>query len=97
MKRKMDWDDKQESEKEDNSTSERESDDEKPRIKDVFNNLSNAVSRNYASELWHSMATSKDILFWTPSGVLLRNQYVIPVTNISELVEYVLLPRNKDM
>ena len=40
------------------------------------------------------MAASKDILFWTPRGQLLRNQRIIPVTNISELVEYVLLPHN---
>ena len=97
MKRKMDWDDKEESGKEDNSTSDEESDDEEPRIKDVLNNLSNAVSRKDASELLHSMATSRDILFWTASGLLLRNQRKIPVTNISELVEYVLLPHHEDV
>ena len=43
------------------------------------------------------MATSKDILFWTPRGQLLRHQRIIPVTNISELVEYVLLPHNSDV
>ena len=43
------------------------------------------------------MAASKDILFWTPRGQLLRNQRIIPVTNISELVEYVLLPDNDDI
>ena len=34
---------------------------------------------------------------WTPRGQLLRNQRIIPVTNISELVEYVLLPQNNDV
>ena len=82
---------------EDYSTSDEESDDEGPRIKDVLNNLSKAVSRKYASELLHSMATSKNILFWTRSGLLLRNQRAIPVTNISELVEYVLLRHNEDV
>ena len=48
LKRKIDWDDKEESGKEDNSTSDEESDDEEPRIKDVFDNLSNAVSRKDA-------------------------------------------------
>ena len=43
------------------------------------------------------MPTSKDILLWTPRGHLLRNQRIIPVTNISELVEYVLLPHNEDV
>ena len=93
----MDWDKETESEMEDYSTSDEESDDEELRIKDVLNNLSNAVSRKHASELLHSMATSKNILFGTPSGPLLRNQHPIPVTNISELVEYVLLPHNKDV
>ena len=58
---------------------------------DVLNNLSQAVSRKRAVELLHSMVASKDILFWTPSGQLLRRQGIIPVINISELVEYVLL------
>ena len=43
MKRKVDWDKEKESEMEDYSTSDEESDDEEPRIKDVLNNLSNAV------------------------------------------------------
>ena len=43
------------------------------------------------------MAASRDILFWTPRGQLLRNQRIIPVTNISELVECVLLPHNDDV
>ena len=36
-------------------------------------------------------------MFWTPRGQLLRHQRLIPVTNISELVEYVLLPQNSDV
>ena len=43
------------------------------------------------------MAASKDILFWKPSGLLLRKQRMIPVTNIAELVDYVLLPHNADV
>ena len=44
------------------------------------------------------MAAFNDILrFWTPRGQLLRNQRIILVTNISELVEYVLLPHNDDI
>ena len=45
------------------------------------------------SDLLHSMAASKDILFWTPSGQL----RTITVTNIAELVEYVLLPHNNEV
>ena len=73
------------------------SNDEEPRIKDVLENLSKTVSRKRASDLLHSMAASKDILFWKPRGQLLRNQRIIPVTNISELVEYVLLPHNDEV
>ena len=35
-----------------------------------------------------------DILLWTPRGQLLRNKRIITVTNIAELVEYLLLPHN---
>ena len=97
VKSKMDWNKEEESGMEDYSTSDEESDDEEPRIKDVLNNLSNAVSRNHVSEVLDSMAPSKNILFWTPSGLLLRNQCVIPVTNILELVEYALLPHDEDL
>ena len=55
------------------------------------------MSEKRASELLHSMAASKDILFWTPRGQLLRNKGIIPVTNIPDLAEYVLLPDNNDV
>ena len=92
MKRKVEWEEEEASEKEDYS--DEESDEEEPRIKDVLDNLSQAVSTKRASEL---LATSKDILFWTPLGQYLRHQRIIPVRNISELVEYVLLPHNSDV
>ena len=98
MKRKVDWDEEEESDYGDSNASEdEESDNEEPRIKDVLEGLSQLVSRQKVSDLLHSMAASKDILFWTPRGQLLRIQRVIPVTNISELVEYVLLSRNDDV
>ena len=97
MKRKIDWDEEEERGQEDSTSSDEESASEEPQINDVLNNLSQAVSRKYASDLLHSMSASKDILFWTPRGELLRNQRRIPVTNISELVEYVLLPHNTDV
>ena len=37
------------------------------------------------------------ILFWTPRGQLPRNKRIIPVTNIAELLEYVILPHNNDV
>ena len=99
MKRKVDWDEEEESDYEDtNASQDEESDNEEPRIKDVLVGLSQLVCRQKASDLLHSIAASKDILFWTPRGQLLRNQRrIIPVTNISELVEYVLLPHNDDV
>ena len=86
-----------ESEHEESESSGDESEDEEPRIKDVLSHLSRAVSVKRASNLLHSMAASKDLLFWTPSGQLLRSKRIIPVTNIAELLEYVLLPHNDDV
>ena len=43
------------------------------------------------------MAAPKDILFRTPRGQLLRNQRIIPLTNFSGLVKYVLLLHNDDV
>ena len=98
MKRKVDWDEEEESDYEDsNASGNEESDNEEPRIKEILEGLSQLVSRQMASNLLHSMAASKDVLFWTPRGQLLRNQRIIPVTNISELVEYVLLTQNNDV
>ena len=86
-----------ESEDEGNESSSDESEDEEPRIKDVLSHLSQAVSVKRASELLYSMAASKDLLFLTPRGQLLRNKRTIPVTSIAELLEYVLLPHNDDV
>ena len=99
MKRKIDLveEEDHESEDEESESSGDESEDEEPRIKDVLSHLSRAVPEQRASDLLHSMAASKDILFWTPSGQLLRNKRTIPVTNIAELVEYVLLPHNNEV
>ena len=98
MKRKIDLvEEEHESEHEESESSGDESEDEEPRIKDVLSHLSQAVSEKRASDLLHSMAASKDILFWTPRGQLLRNERIIPVTNIAELVEYLLLPHNNEV
>ena len=98
MKRKIDFvDEEHDNENEEGGSLDDESKDEEPRIKDVLSNLSYAVSNERASDFLHSMATSRDILFSTPRGQLLRNKRIIPVTNIAELVEYVLLPHNDDV
>ena len=106
MKRKVHWDDEENGESEmepfeevseTDVSDDEQNNDEEPRIKDVLENLSQSVSRKRASDLLHSMATSKDILFWAPRGQLLRKNRLIPVTNIAELVEYVLLPHNDEV
>ena len=98
MKRKIDFvDEEHDNENEEGRSLDDESKDEEPRIKDVLINLSYAVSNDRASYFLHGMATSRDILFWTPRGQLLRNKRIIPVTNMAELVEYVLLPDNDDV
>ena len=63
MKRKIGWDEEEESAQEDSPNSDEENASKEPRINDVLNNLSQAVSRKYASDLLHSMFASKDILF----------------------------------
>ena len=75
MKRKLYLvDEEHESEDEENESSSDESEDNEPRIKDVLSHLSQAVSVKRASELLHSMAASKDVLFWTPRGQLKKNK-----------------------
>ena len=74
MKRKIDWDE-EESGQEDSTTSDDKSDSEEPGIKDVLNNLSQALP--------------KISCFGHPAG-----NCKTPVTNILELVEYILLPHN---
>ena len=105
MKRTVHWDDEENEESEmepfeeaseTDVSDDEQNNDEEPRIKDVLENLSQSVFRKRASDLLHSMATSKDILFWTPRGQLLRKKRLIPVTNIAELVEYVSLQLQAD-
>ena len=98
MKRKIDLvEEEHESEHEESESFGDESEDEEPIIKDVLSHLPQAVSVKRAPELLHSMAASKDLFFWTPRGQLVRNIRIIPVTNIAEVLEYVLLPHNDDV
>ena len=76
-----------ESVNEETESSSDESEDEEPRIKYVLSDLSQGVLKKRASELLHS----------TPRGQFLRNERIIPITNIADLVEYVLLPHNHEL
>ena len=74
MKRKINLIEKElQSGIEESRSSDGESEDEEPRINDVLSNLFQAVSKKRASDLLHSMAASRDILFRTPRGQLLRD------------------------
>ena len=87
MKRNIDLvDEDHESDDEENESPSDESEDEEQRVKDVFSHLSQTVS-----ELLCSMAASKDILFGTSRGQLLRNKRTIPITKIAELLEYLII------
>ena len=100
MKRKMDWLNEEEEDGEELSDKESSDDDneeEEPRIKLVLQELPGSASQKYASKLLHSMAASRNILFWTLGGELLRNQRRVPRTSIVELIEYVLLPYDQDI
>lgn len=78
--------------------SEDENDDgEEPIIQLILQDLPGSVSHEDASALLHSMAASKNILFWALNGEMIRNQRRIPGTNMAELVEYVLLPFTNDL
>ena len=52
-------------------------------------NIFYAVCKERAFNFLYSMAASRYCLFWPPRGQLLRNKSIIPVTNITELVECV--------
>ena len=69
MKREIDLvDEEHESENNESETSPDESEYEETRIKDVLSNLSQALSnKERASDLLHSMATSRDILSVLPT------------------------------
>ena len=70
---------------------------EEPMIQLILQDLPGSVSYEHASSLLHSMAASKNILFWNLRGELMRHQRRIPKTNMAEILEYVLLPFNEDL
>ena len=80
MKRKIDLVDEEdhESEHEESESSSDESEDEKPRIKDVLSHLFRAVPEKRASDLLHSMAASKNTLFWTPADNYFETNALFP-------------------
>ena len=47
------------------------------------------MCKEHAFDFLYSLAAPRDILFWPLRGQLLRNKRIIPVTNITELVDCV--------
>ena len=96
----VDWDDEENGESEmdpfeeaseTNVSDDGQSNDEEPRIKDVLENLSvKTVSRERTSDLLHSMAASKDILFWTRWGQILRKNSISSLSELFLLLEQML-------
>ena len=68
-----------------------------PMFTNILNKLSKAVDKKDASDLLHSIAASRGILFWTEKGELLHHDRRIPVTSVAKLVEYILLPYNSEI
>ena len=72
---------------------ERKFDDEsinkEPTMNTLLSGLSQTVSKEHAFDFLNCLAASRDGLFWPLCGQLLRNKRIIPVTNITELVECV--------
>ena len=90
MKRKVDWEEEEQSEREDYS--DEESDEEEPESKMFWTIFPMPFPENVLQNFCTVWPLPEIFLFWTPRGKLLRQQRLIPVTNISELVERVLLP-----
>ena len=59
--------------------------------------LPNSIHKEKALNLLHSMAASKDILYWNSYGEMTYHQRRIPLTNMKDLIEHALLPYNPDV
>ena len=73
IKKKVDWNKKEVSDRQNTNASEGPSESEEPRIKIVLESLFQAFLEQKASDLLQNKAASKKIVFWTPRGQLLRN------------------------
>ena len=78
------------------SDSREEEEHEEPQIRNILVELSKKIPSQKDIDL-HILETSKNILFWTPKGEMVYQDRRIPVTNIAQLIEYVLLPYSQDV
>ena len=70
---------------------------EEPQIRTILVELSKKIPSKKVIDFLHSLATYKNILLWTPKGEMIYHDRRIPVTNIAQLIEYVLLPYSQDV
>ena len=62
----------------------------------ILKSLPNNIIHD-AKDILHMMATSKDILFWDKHGQLSYHGRTIPGSNLSELLEHVILDEEEDI
>ena len=95
-KKERDWEMNNEYDS-DASDSQEEEEEDEPQIRNILVELSKKIPSQKAIDFLHSLATSKNILFWTPKGEMVYHDRRIPVTNIAQLIKYVLLPYSQDV
>ncbi|KXJ24787.1 hypothetical protein AC249_AIPGENE20969 [Exaiptasia diaphana] len=66
-------------------------------IEDILQDISPEIPRKKALDFLHTLASSKNILYWNSHGEMMYHQRRIPVTNIAELIEYAILPYSLDI
>lgn len=66
-------------------------------LEEILRGLSPRVPRKRALDFLHTLASCKKILYWNSHGEMMYHQRRIPVTNISELIEYAILPYSLDI
>ena len=65
-------------------------------FKEILQSLPSNITGE-AKDLLHMMANSKDIISWDSSGQIKFHQRSIPKSQLSHLLEYVLLPEDDDI
>ena len=60
-------------------------------IDDLQRQLAPSIPRDKVLDFLHSLAASKHILYWNGHGEMLYQRRRIPVTSITELIDYAML------
>lgn len=103
MKRKLDEDSDREDTTVHSSDNENDESEDEPihsnetDIDAILKQLSPSIPENKASEFLHTLASSKAILYWNTYGEMTYHQRRIPLTEMTELIDYAMLPYNPDV